>query len=63
MADLNEPQKPAYLRNCNICQMFRDVAVPADYDARLPDGRWADVCEMHFRLYGCELGIGKGSKL
>ena len=38
----------------------------AQYDARisgLNNGKWAYVCQYHFILHRCELGLGKGQKL
>lgn len=43
---------------CDFCNK------PALYDARLPlYGAWANVCQDHFTIHGCELGLGKGQKL
>ena len=32
-------------------------------DAKLCFGPWAYVCQTHFDLYGCKLGMGVGQKL
>lgn len=51
-------------RMCDVCEGFKVSAQPAVYDALLPGvGTWADVCQHHFEMYGCETGLGKGSRL
>ena len=45
---------------------FHDNAesVPARYDGATYDmGRWAYMCEAHFKAIGIGLGVGKGQKL
>lgn len=49
-------------RICDI-HAASNYAKPALYDARLKDGRWADLCQACFNANGCTLGLGKGSKL
>lgn len=48
------------------CDLPHDVAVEAYADARLQSGywagRWAAVCESHFKQHRCELGIGRGQR-
>ena len=48
----------AVLPKCDIC------GKPAEYDARIPfQGCWANLCEHHFKEFGCSLGTGCGQKL
>jgi hypothetical protein len=35
----------------------------AQYDAKTPQGPWAYLCEPHFLLLGCQLGMGLGQRL
>ena len=42
---------------CDVCHK------PATYDARIPGQGWANLCEDHFKAYGCKLGTGNGQKL
>lgn len=43
---------------CDICDK------EAKYDARLPSGIcWANLCQEHFDLYECSLGMGYGQAL
>ena len=35
---------------------------PAEYDARTRNG-WGYLCQAHFDLLGCSLGLGKGQRL
>lgn len=35
----------------------------AQYDAKTSYGFWAYLCEPHFILEGCELGLGLGQRL
>lgn len=36
----------------------------AKYDVRIPlFATWAYVCELHFELFECSLGLGKGQRL
>ena len=36
----------------------------AKYDARITlFATWAYVCELHFELFECSLGLGKGQRL
>lgn len=32
------------------------------YDARLPRGPWATLCQVCFDYFGCKLGTGSGQK-
>ena len=42
---------------CDVCSK------PAYADAKVPGGPWGYVCGVHFRQFGCSLGLGKGQKL
>lgn len=53
----------AVLPNCDVCKGNGDDSVPAEYDAKMKEGPWANMCVTHFNLYGIGLGIGKGQKL
>lgn len=59
----------AVLPGCDICPLDsvnrNNPPLPAMYDFKTQDGRWANGCEAHyqaFRLYDT-LGTGKGQKL
>lgn len=54
--------KVTLLPNCDMCDM-EGKEIKALYDAKLNIGPWANVCQEHFRQYGCSLGLGKGQKL
>lgn len=47
-----------------LCQFEDEHEVrcdkPAKYDARIDDENWAYLCEEHFKVCECELGIDKG---
>lgn len=48
------------LPNCDFCK----DGTKAKYDARIPRmGGWANVCESHFQLECCSLGLGLGQEL
>lgn len=48
----------AVLPKCDFCDD------QAHYDAKIPMyGSWANVCERHFKRFGCSVGLGKGQKL
>ena len=47
------------LPDCDVCA----EKTLATYDARIWNGSWAYVCEYHFAMGKCELGLGKGQKL
>lgn len=46
----------------HVCDMPRCMA-QARYDARLPSGQWAWVCEQHALIYQVRLGLGRGQLL
>jgi hypothetical protein len=49
------------LPTCDLC---RGNGTPAWADARLPAiGSWAYLCFVHFKMHGCQLGLGKGQRL
>jgi hypothetical protein len=61
------------LPDCAFCAM-EGRTEPAEYDAktipskmfkgRYLDGRWANMCEKHYQLFGVKpLGLGMGQKL
>jgi hypothetical protein len=53
----------ARLPDCDICTQ-NGKQVPAYADAKLGAGMpWANTCRDHFRVYGCQLGLGKGQEL
>jgi len=45
------------LPKCDFCDE------KARYDAKLPSGPWAYLCETHYFAHGCRLGLGKGQRL
>jgi|Deesub1362B_J571_1020462.scaffolds.fasta_scaffold12872_2 hypothetical protein len=45
------------LPKCDLCEEV------ARYDAKLPGGPWAYLCETHFFANGCKLGLGRGQRL
>lgn len=45
------------MRKCDLCP------APAIYDARIPGKGWANLCTLHFRMFNCSLGLGRGSKI
>ena len=47
------------LPECDFCI----EVTPATYDARIHTGQWAHMCERHFVMLECKLGLGKGQKL
>jgi hypothetical protein len=42
---------------CDFCDKT------AEYDIKTNMGSWANVCKLHYSVYGGELGLGKGQKL
>ena len=44
-------------KKCDFCDS------PAQYDGLSASGRWANMCEKHFKVYGVGLGTGRGQKL
>ena len=48
---------------CDIHKyMLNDANVPAAYDGKTTDGRWANMCESCFEENGVGLGTGMGQK-
>lgn len=45
------------LPKCNFCN------AEAEYDGKTRMGPWVNMCELHFKIYGIGLGLGKGQKL
>lgn len=45
------------LPGCNFCNN------PALYDAVTLFGPWANMCQLHFDIYGTGLGTGRGQRL
>ena len=50
------------LPNCDMCAAEGKIE-PADYDAAILGGGWANLCQPHFDACGCTLGEGRGQKL
>lgn len=46
---------------CDFCQREGKM-VPAKYDGKTTFGPWANMCQVHFYLYGIGLGMGKGQQ-
>jgi len=42
---------------CSFCHQM------AEYDGKTNQGPWAYMCDTHFKILGCGLGLGKGQKL
>lgn len=52
----------ASLPDCDFCP--KDRPAPAAYDARTTQGPWANICEVHWPIYGIgQLGTGYGQRL
>lgn len=50
--------------SCDIHKYVHQVdGVPAFYDGRTVDGRWAFMCKVCFVQYGTGLGTGSGQRL
>lgn len=52
----------AVLPNCDYCANS-GVTRKAKYDAKSRDGRWANMCAIHFANNGIMLGTGYGQEL
>ena len=52
----------AVLPNCDYCANS-GVTRRAKYDAKSRDGRWANMCAIHFANNGIKLGTGYGQEL
>jgi hypothetical protein len=64
MAEKGTSATVVALPNCDICTSNGDPAVPAQYDARMKSGTWANMCVTHFNLYGPgKLGVGLAQRL
>ena len=45
---------------CDLCYDHQKAV----YDCKVVgQSAWANLCEKHFSIYGCGLGLGKGQKL
>ncbi len=44
-------------RRCDFCERL------AEYSGKTLFGSWADMCEIHFKIYGAGLGIGLGQPI
>jgi hypothetical protein len=49
--------------NCDIHFYEKNTTVPALYDGKTKQGRWANMCQSCFEIHGVGLGTGKGQKL
>jgi hypothetical protein len=47
------------LPNCDFCIK----TTPALYDGATVGGSWANMCQVHFAMFGIGLGTGRGQKL
>lgn len=52
----------AELPICDLCKSNLEEKL-AEYDSKLKNGVWANVCEYHFKKFGTGLGLGNGQKL
>lgn len=50
------------LPNCDFCKE-QGKETQANYDGRTVFGAWANMCHIHFGMYGTGLGLGRGQKL
>lgn len=49
---------------CDVCKFEHNQEVTAEYDARMLNGQWANLCEIHFESRtGGKLGTGMGQRL
>lgn len=49
-------------RDCDICELWHRKAL-AEYDGKMSNGVWANMCQPCFNMHGVGLGTGKGQKL
>lgn len=50
--------------NCDLCATaVVPKQTPAIVDGKTRMGPWANMCERHFKQYGCGLGLGRGQQL
>lgn len=60
----NSDQDIAYVHEVQHCDFCKpENTTPATYDGKTKYGSWAFMCDIHFKLYGCGLGLGRGQKL
>ncbi len=62
MLNMAKETRVRELPNCDICRAEGHQAA-ALYDAAIPGGPWANLCQVHFEALGCQLGTGRGQKL
>lgn len=49
---------------CDVCKFESKTEVEAEYDARMLNGQWANLCGTHFdSRTGGKLGTGMGQRL
>ena len=49
---------------CDVCKYESKTEVEAEYDARMLNGQWANLCGIHFdSRTGGKLGTGIGQRL
>lgn len=49
---------------CDVCKHESKTEVTAEYDARMLNGQWANLCDIHFESRtGGKLGTGMGQRL
>lgn len=48
---------------CDLHHLQRNTTVPAKYDGKTRQGRWAYMCEACFAVHGVGLGLGRGQRL
>ena len=49
---------------CDFCKMTDPhTHVEASFDAKTRQGPWANMCTVHYGLYGTGLGVGRGQRL
>lgn len=48
--------------DCDYCSTLK-VKRPAFADAKIGNGGWANVCDLHFQMFHCNLGMGWGQRL
>ncbi len=54
----------AVLPTCDFCTMVNEHShVEASFDGKTKQGPWANMCTVHYGLYGTGLGTGKGQRL
>jgi hypothetical protein len=50
---------------CDLCTPERSPSGRREalYDGKTTEGPWAYMCDIHFRLFGTGLGLGRGQRL